>query len=367
MRICYVLLSPTFGMHQYTADLANRMAQAGHDVSLVTTSHFPRDRYLPSVRIYTPVDTQDTGFSVDALRLTAARDVQAQIGVLLPDAVHLTGPHAWNISLLFLLRQAGIPTVHTLHDLDPHSGAAYGRLLHIWNEGILRQADHLLVHGKRNKERLLDRSVAPGKVTYTPLLHLSFGQAFLDGLDRHSDGVHYEPWVLFYGRMERYKGVDTLLSAAAMLDGTGAEAPRLILAGPGDVQALWTGTLPRGVEIRNRFIEDDEAIDLFRHCGALVMPYRDATQSALVAHAYFFRKPVIVTRTGALHEYVVDGTTGWVIPPDDPRLLAQTLQGALSDGARLERMGQAGRAWYERQRRAETNSLWEMYDRLAAS
>ena len=26
MRVCYVLLSPTFGMHQYTADLANRMA-----------------------------------------------------------------------------------------------------------------------------------------------------------------------------------------------------------------------------------------------------------------------------------------------------------------------------------------------------
>ena len=46
-RICYVLLSPTLGMHQYTADLANRMVRADHDVSLVTTSHYPRDRYLP--------------------------------------------------------------------------------------------------------------------------------------------------------------------------------------------------------------------------------------------------------------------------------------------------------------------------------
>ena len=58
MRICYVLLSPTFGMHQYTADLANRMAQADHQVHLVTTRHYPRDRYLPAVIPHTPVATR---------------------------------------------------------------------------------------------------------------------------------------------------------------------------------------------------------------------------------------------------------------------------------------------------------------------
>ena len=51
MRICYVLLSPTYGMHQYTADLANRMLDAGHDVRLVTTATAPRDRYSPRLDI----------------------------------------------------------------------------------------------------------------------------------------------------------------------------------------------------------------------------------------------------------------------------------------------------------------------------
>jgi hypothetical protein len=73
MRICYVLLSPTFGMHQYTADLANRMVRAGHDVSLVTTCHYPGDRYLPAISVRTPVEAQDTGFSADALRFSGAR------------------------------------------------------------------------------------------------------------------------------------------------------------------------------------------------------------------------------------------------------------------------------------------------------
>jgi alpha-maltose-1-phosphate synthase len=365
MRICYVLLSPTFGMHQYTADLANRMVQAGHDVSLVTSSRYPKDRYLPDVRVRTPVDTQDTGFSASALRTSGARAAQAEVGILLPDVVHVTGPHAWNVTLLWLLRQATVPVVHSLHDLEPHSGAAYGRLLSVWNEAILRQADHILVHGRRYRQRLLTRGLAPERVTYTPLLHLSLGAAWLPRLESVAACACREPWGLFFGRMERYKGVYHLLTAAEALDGQGQDsARRLVLAGPGDLEALWPRPLPPGVDVRSRLIGDEEALDLFSRCGLLVLPYRDATQSALVAHAYFFRKPVIVTRTGALPEYVVEGQTGWVVPPEDPRALALALEEALSDAERLERMGQAGRKWYDRARRVEEATLLQMYSRL---
>jgi alpha-maltose-1-phosphate synthase len=365
MRICYVLLSPTFGMHQYTADMANRMAQAGHDVWLVTSSHYPRDRYLPAVRVRTPVDTRDTGFSAEALRVSGAREAQAEIGILLPDVVHMTGPHAWNISLLFLLRQAGIPVVHSLHDLEPHSGAAYGRLLLLWNQGVLRQADHILVHGQRYRQRVIDGGVSPQRVTHTPLLHLSLGAAWLDRLEALSAGVRHEAWGLFFGRMERYKGVDQLLSAVALLDGLLQDRRRLVLAGPGELGVLWPRPVPPQVEVRSGFVKDEEAVDLFRRCGLVVLPYRDATQSAVVAHAYYFRKPVIVTRTGALPEYVVEGETGWVVPADDRRALADALSGALRDPGRLARMGEAARAWYDRERLAEGAALEEMYARVA--
>ena len=76
--------------------------------------------------------------------------------------------------------------------------------------------------------------------------------------------------------------------------------------------------LPPGVELRDRRIADDEAEALFRSAAVLVLPYRDATQSALVAAAYAFGVPVIVTDVGALPEYVVrcdrPGETGWVVP-----------------------------------------------------
>ncbi len=393
MRLIYVLLSSTFGMHQYTADLANRMAQAGHDVHLVTTAAYPAHRYLPAVTVHTPINTRSTGFSPEGLDVASLRravattlsvvggqetgDRRQESGgstltpdprPLIPDsrpltAVHLTGPHLWNLYILAQLRRAGVPVVHTLHDLDPHPGTVYGPLLWVWNRQVCRLADQLLVHGAVYRERLLAAGVAPARVTCTPLLHLFLGHTWLGRVEHLAQEVTYEPAVLFFGRLERYKGVDHLLTAWAMMDHRGA-APRLILAGPGDLSHLWAGPLPAGVEVRNHLIGDDEALGLFQRCGLLVLPYLGATQSALIPAAYFFRKPVIAAPSGALDEYVEDGETGWVVEPEHPPSLARCLTEVLADLPRLARMGVAGRAWYDARRAAEEATLHRMYAAL---
>jgi glycosyltransferase involved in cell wall biosynthesis len=63
---------------------------------------------------------------------------------------------------------------------------------------------------------------------------------------------------------------------------------------------------------------------------------------------------------------VVEGETGWVIPPNDPQALANRLERALKDPERLERMGQAGRDWYDRERQIEGETLREMYADMVA-
>jgi len=365
MRICYVLLSPTFGMHQYTADLANRMVQCGRDVRLVTTARYPAHRYLPAITVHTPVDTRSSGVSADALRPAPVRRTAGVIQDILPDVVHVTGPHLWNIPLLRAVRRTGIPVVHTLHDLDPHVGMFYGPLLHVWNRGVLCLADHILVHGVCYRHRLLDRGIPAERLTCTPLLHLFLGHTWLGELERLARAVRYEPWALFFGRLERYKGLDHLLTAWAMMDGRDGQDARLVLAGSGDLDRLWSGPLPPRVEVRNHLVDDEEAIDLFRRCGLVVLPYVDASQSALIAAAYYFHKAVVVTRSGALPEYVEEGRTGRVVEPGHPPTLARCLEAMLDDPARLAQMGAAGRAWYDARRAEEERALIQMYDRLA--
>ncbi|MGC9396454.1 MAG: glycosyltransferase family 4 protein [Anaerolineae bacterium] len=365
MHICYLLLSPTFGMHQYTADYANRMAQAGHKVTLVTTEHYPGHRYLPAVEILTPVTQRDRGFSLGGLRVWEVRPAIDTILEQKPDIVHITGPHLWNVIVLRALRKAGIPAVHTIHDLDPHPGAAYGPLLHLWNRAVLRNADHILVHGQCYRERLLKRGMVPHDVTYTPLLHLFLGSAWIEQLDRLVDGVAYEPYVLFFGRIELYKGVVDLIAAWVRLPEALRTQMHLVLAGPGRIEAVWKDSLPAGVEVRNHLIQDEEALTLFQRCALLVLPYIGATQSALIPAAYFFHKAVLTTSSGALHEYVEPGATGWVVEPKHPASLARALTEALSDFDRLARMGCAGRRWYDEQREAENVAIEHLYIRLA--
>lgn len=366
LRIGYVALSPTFGMQQYTADLANgRAADQTTRVDVFTVRSTPRDRFATNVQIHAVADVRGPGVKSGNLNPAALLKFYRTVRQAQPDVVHFTAPHLWNPILLALFRQAGIPTVHTIHDLDPHSGASYGRSLYAWNASIKRLTSHILVHGQVYRTRLIQQGLAADRVSYAPLLHLFVNyvaeQSLREQFARRLGPQDYERFVLFFARLEAYKGVGVLIDAMRQIEPSGIRA---VVAGKGDLQALMSGPLPSNVEVRNRLILDDEAIELFKRCSVVVLPYLDATQSALIAAAYFFGKPVIVTRTGALPEYVIDGDTGWVVDPRQTESLAATILNAIDAPDQLVRMGEQAREWYLAQRRLERRTLRLMYDHV---
>lgn len=364
MSICYLLLSPTFGMHQYTADLSGRMSPH-FPVCLLTTTTYPAGAYSPNLATHTPLTTTNTGFSSESLRRPVLRQIYQQLHQLQPALVHLTGPHLWNLFIARFLRQQQIPTIHTIHDIDPHSGGP-GRLLYLWNWLICRLVDHILVHGQVYRERLLQQGFPAGQVTATPLLHLFLSHQQATQLTNHPELCqpipNHPPLILFFGRLEAYKGLDHLLTAWQQL---GPNPPaRLILAGSGRIEPIWPHPLPAGVERRNHLITDSEAIELFRRCALVVLPYKDATQSAIIAAAYYFQKPVLVTRAGALAEYVVHQQTGFLVDPGQPTQLRQAIDHALNNLNQLASMGRSGRDWYEQQRTQEHQTMLTLYHSL---
>ncbi len=397
MRVTYVLLSPTYGMHQYTADLANRRSTvAGSKVTdpnlqpstsgepqfaqlstrVITTANAPRDRYAPAVELVTPLTTHGTGFSREGLSITTYRRVVSTIFNLQSSIFHFTGVHAWNVPLVYALRRRGVPVVHTLHDLDPHVGVRFAPAIRLWNRLIIRSGAHIIVHGECYRDRLIAGGLAPARVTCVPLLHGFWGHAAESAVtdlatqaglaQTHSQ----PPVVIFFGRIEAYKGVDTLLAAWEQLarhqNATRSSATvqaRLIIAGQ-LAPAMTLPALPPGVELRNRRIDDAEGLALFRQASVLVLPYRDGTQSALPAAAYRFGVPVIAARSGALGEYVVPGKTGWVVPPGDAPALAAALAEALAAPQRLHEMGIAGQLWYHQARAREEVAFDRVYRQL---
>ncbi len=176
---------------------------------------------------------------------------------------------------------------------------------------------------------LILASVPAAHITSLPLLHLFLSHAAQAQLQHTPPALPASSplLILFFGRFLPYKGISDLLHAWQRLPPGSA---RLILAGPGDLALLWPHDLPPGVEVRNRLIPDAEAIALFRSCSLLVLPYIQATQSALIPAAYYFGKPVLAAAAGALPEYILPHQTGWLFSPGDAAALAAALAAILT-------------------------------------
>ena len=135
------------------------------------------------------------------------------------------------------------------------------------------------------------------------------------GLDPH---VRY---LLFFGLIRGYKGLDWLLEALSRSRAVKDGLCRLIIAGEfysGEQEyramAQQLG-VDAAIEWRTTFIPDSEVRHYFSASDVVVQPYKTATQSGVTQIAYHFQRPMIVTRVGGLPEIVPDGKVGYVVDP----------------------------------------------------
>ena len=128
-------------------------------------------------------------------------------------------------------------------------------------------------------------------------------------------------YLLFFGFIRKYKGLDLLLEAMAG-EQLAALNIHLIIAGEyyGD-RELYEGiiakhSLQSRVHLFTDFIPNDAVRWYFSAADAVVLPYRSATQSGITQIAYHFEKGMIATHVGGLPELVIDGKTGVICAPE---------------------------------------------------
>lgn len=177
------------------------------------------------------------------------------------------------------------------------------------------------------------------------------------------------PVLLTVGHLVARKGQDTVIAALPELRQS-FPGLRYRIAGQGpqraalEEQARGLGVLA-AVEFLGEVSEGDLP-GLYADAHAFVMPCRQTADGDVEGFGLVFleaaaaQRPVIAGRSGGASEAVVDGTTGLVIDPGDPKVLAAAVTGLLSDPALMERMGRAGRARVEK-----THSAQAMADAAA--
>lgn len=348
------------GIAQYHDHLAEALAAAGHEVRRLSFRRMYPKLLFPGRTQYEPAGTSagGTSSSGDGFALPPAEAILDSLGPLSWRAVVDRAATAdvavvewWHPffapalgTIAAWLRRRGVPTVFVCHNLDPHEPVPGGAWL---ARRALAQAAGFVAQSGRDAERL--RTTHPGRpvVVLLPPAEppVACGHGGVRTACAQALGVPpAERRLLFFGYVREYKGLPTLLEALPRV----APDVQLVVAGEiyhhdADHYRALATRLDVGarVVLLDRFLAADEVACCFQMSDLVVLPYWDASQSAVVPLAMACGRAVVATRVGGLPDLVEDGVTGVLVAPRDSVALADAIGRVLDDA---DAMGRAARA-----------------------
>lgn len=342
MRVVYAVSVPRGGPLSHVLELAPRVAAAGVDVTVLssTPASVERTRALGLGAALVPLDHKlDVAGAAAAWRHLADADV-----------VH-THDRRTGLLIRVQARARRRRAVHTFHGLPDEIFARIGNPHAAAPPGVSRAREAWLMHGLLRIEALLSylgTVVVPSEALAGFLVEHGFPRARLrvipNGVEPGPRAEHRsrEPVVVVCAAvLEQRKGIDVLLEAAAR-----AGTPlRLEILGDGPergnleaqarrlgVDALFTGYV-------------DDVRERMRNADVFALPARAENLPMAILEAMATGLPVVTTHVGGTAELVEEGVTGLLVGPDDPVAFAHALDRLAEDPGGRARMGAAG---YER-------------------
>ncbi|MGA3058020.1 MAG: glycosyltransferase [Candidatus Limnocylindrales bacterium] len=229
------------------------------------------------------------------------------------------------------------------HDVTAVRGGSLGRLGARQLGALLRGADAVTASGEFLASVALRRFGVEATV-------VPFGidtSLFRPGERRPegSSGARERPLHIgFVKWLEPKYGVWDLIEALGLLADLPFEAT---LVGDGSLrESLEARVGELGLSQRIHFLgrrPHSEIPDLMRGFDVLAMPSREEAWGVAAAEASATAIPVVATGVGGIPEIVVDGQTGLLVPPEDPRALAEAIRRLAGDRDLRHRLGKAGR------------------------
>jgi glycosyltransferase involved in cell wall biosynthesis len=185
---------------------------------------------------------------------------------------------------------------YTVHDLHAHEVKlnAFNRWKHYYfriakDKRLVQRIGNLVTNSLHQKKQL-DYDYPNDNIQYHLMPSLVTPEIIIGNQEMH-ELKSLDEYILFFGRIELYKGLETLYS----LFSTRAELKKytLVIAGAGSIYFKRDRNNESNIVLINRFIDDAEINDLFIKAKVVVLPYLTSTQSAISSFAYHYKLPVI--------------------------------------------------------------------------
>lgn len=355
-----IILGPAWpyrgGIAAFNERLARQYQAEGHDVEVVTfTLQYPSFLFPGTTQYGT--DPAPEGLKITRKLssinpfswIATGRYIKKQNPDLVVSAYWLPFMAPAMGTTLRCAKHKGTRRIAILHNLIPHEHRPGDKMFSKYfvgsNDGFITLSRSVLDDlNVFDPKRLRPRTFSPHPLYDHYGATLSRKEALeLIGL-RES-----QRYVLFFGFIREYKGLDLLLDAIAdeRMERLGI---KLIVAGEfyGDpkpyLEQIRHHDIGDRVVMHTEFIPDHEVNRYFCAADLVVQPYKNATQSGVSQIAYHFEKPMVVTNVGGLPEIVPDGKAGFVVEPDSQqiadaivRYFTEDCRQSLTEGVREEK------------------------------
>lgn len=216
------------------------------------------------------------------------------------------------------LRKHGIKSIYLCHNLFDHEAKGFKKAL---GERLLKNADGYIVHASDQAALLKRLNPEAAILQRMHPIYTHFPKP------KNPKKKRGRLELLFFGFIRPYKGLDILLEALTQLNDTDVYL-RVVGEHWGEARELRAKinqSLADNIELHLEYVDDQAAADYFAGSDIVVLPYLSATGSGVATLAYNYGKPVIATDVGGLRDAVIDGKTGWVVPSNSPKELANLI------------------------------------------
>jgi glycosyltransferase involved in cell wall biosynthesis len=250
----------------------------------------------------------------------------------------------------------GYPVVSLVHHLrSSEQRPAWQNLLYRQIERrYLQSVDGFIFNSQTTRDvvHALTGEGKPHVVAYPPTDRL--GDGLPAELVRSRAGEPAPLRIVFLGSLIPRKGLHTLLDALRQLQ---PGLWTLDVVGPLTADPAYAGVMQEKVEVSGLTasvnfrgpLESEALSEQLAHSQVLAVPSSYEGFGIVYLEGMAFGLPAIGSLTGAAAEIITDGADGYLVPPDDPAILAARLSTLASDRPLLERLSLNALARYRRQ------------------
>ena len=228
-------------------------------------------------------------------------------------------------------------SIYTVHNVLPHERP--GRLKNVYSK-LYRRMDGLIFHSLSSKKRFAN--AFPGIIKCAEIIPHGAYDMFIDNEERavRTDGKT----VLFFGNIRRYKGLDVLINAFAIVHARQPAARLKIVGQALDSFRPYSRLIRRlnlesAVEISLGYLPDSKIRRIFETSSIVALPYRSIDQSGVLMLAMAFGKAIVASDIGGMGEVIRDGINGILVTRSDYEDLARKILFLLENPEKAKRLG----------------------------